>query len=187
MSDKVIVYASKYGSAKAYAEKFAERTGISMYDFQHAPDLTEYSHIIYFGAVYFGSIKGLRNTIQKIDGVKLKQFMLISVGLPALDNSADEEDFITHIFSQSPNWMHDKITFYHLRGSLHYSSLSLFHRMLLSVKYRMIKKQSATEMTSRDTEFLERYGNQQTLVNFDTLDPIAESLRKMEENLYAGN
>lgn len=50
----IIIYGSKYGSAKKYAEELARRTGFELAPYEDAGDINGYETIVYIGALYAG-------------------------------------------------------------------------------------------------------------------------------------
>ena len=62
----LIIHGSRYGTTKRYAEKFAEITHFPIISYEDVKNLADYERIIYFGALYAGGIKGLKNTVKKL-------------------------------------------------------------------------------------------------------------------------
>ena len=59
--NKIIVYASQYGTTKRYAEELAKKTNFPIYSYKEFLSLTPfdgevYDTIIYLGAIYAGGI-----------------------------------------------------------------------------------------------------------------------------------
>ena len=76
---QIIIYGSLYGSTKRYAEHLSEITGIEAVSFKDARDIAKYDRIIYMGALFAGSVLGLRKTASKMSvGQKLT---IITVGM----------------------------------------------------------------------------------------------------------
>ena len=46
---KIILYGSKYGSTRRYAEKLSEQTGVPAINYQKAPNLSDMKIIAYLG------------------------------------------------------------------------------------------------------------------------------------------
>ena len=62
----IIIYGSQYGTTKRYAEYLSEMTGIEDVAFKEAKDIDRYDRVIFMGALYAGSVLGLKNTVSKM-------------------------------------------------------------------------------------------------------------------------
>ena len=60
---QIIIYGSLYGSTKRYAEHLSEITGIEAVAFKDAKDVAKYDRVIYMGALFAGSVLGLKKTV----------------------------------------------------------------------------------------------------------------------------
>jgi flavodoxin len=61
--ETIIIYGSKYGTTKSYAEELTKKTGISNIEYNKTISLEKYDTIIYFGGLNAGGVLGLKNTI----------------------------------------------------------------------------------------------------------------------------
>ena len=61
---EIILYGSQYGSARRYAEKLSEQTGIPAASYKDAPDLSNMKTIVYLGGLYAGGVLGLMKTLR---------------------------------------------------------------------------------------------------------------------------
>ena len=66
----IIIYGSQYGTTKRYAEYLSEMTGIEYVAFKEAKDIDRYDRVIFMGALYAGSVLGLKNTVSKMSPSK---------------------------------------------------------------------------------------------------------------------
>lgn len=62
----LIVYGSKYGSSKKYAERLSELTGIYLADYKEVKDLKVYDNVIYLGGIYASKVRGLKKISKKM-------------------------------------------------------------------------------------------------------------------------
>ncbi|WP_289782551.1 flavodoxin domain-containing protein, partial [Thomasclavelia cocleata] len=62
----LIIYGSQYGTTKRYAEKFSEMTHLPIISYENIKNLKEYERVVYFGGLYAGGVKGLKNTVKKL-------------------------------------------------------------------------------------------------------------------------
>ena len=59
MGKQLIIYGSRYGSARRYAERLAEMTGLDAVEYNGVKDLDAYDSIVYLGSLYAGGVTGL--------------------------------------------------------------------------------------------------------------------------------
>ena len=48
---KIIVYASRYGSTRRYADKLSELTGVEAVDYSKVKDISAYDKVVYMGSI----------------------------------------------------------------------------------------------------------------------------------------
>ena len=96
----LIIYGSQYGTTKRYAEKFAEMTHFPVTSYEDIKALTDYERIIYFGGLYAGGVKGLKNTVKKLSpNIKL---IIVTVGLADVCDKKNISNIRTSIRKQVP-------------------------------------------------------------------------------------
>ena len=78
MKHSIIIYASQYGSTKRYAEHLSTITGIKCVSRKEAEDIQDYERIIYMGALFAGSVFGLKKFAATVTSQEL---IVITVGL----------------------------------------------------------------------------------------------------------
>ena len=145
--EKLIVYGSQYGTAKQYAERFSEMTGIPVRDYKGAKDLKPYDLILYFGGLYAGNVKGLKHTAKALrEGTKL---IVVTVGL------ADP----------------------HLRGGIDYKKLSMKHKAMMAFLIYHLKKLPEEKKTEETKAMIETYNSEVNFVDYHSLDQIAEVIQ----------
>ena len=76
----LIVYGSRYGHAKRYAEEFARRTGGEAVSYKELRSAEEET-VVCFGGVYAGGIKGLARVVRRLNAAKVSLFLVATVGL----------------------------------------------------------------------------------------------------------
>ena len=167
---QIIIYGSLYGSTKRYAEHLSEVTGIEAVAFKEAKDIAKYDRIIYMGALFAGSVLGLKKTVSRMSvGQKLT---IITVGMV---DPADPEniDYIRRsIKGVVPAHFYDEKQIYHLRGAIDYSKLTLKHRMMLSVIHWKLSKMPEEKLNAESKTILSIYGKKVDNVDFKSLDEI---------------
>ena len=94
-SKTAVIFYSKYGSTRQYAEWIAEELGADLIDARarrlKLRDIQEYDTIIYGGGIYSGGIKGVELITKNwAKGLSAKRVIVFAVGI-AVDNEANRE------------------------------------------------------------------------------------------------
>jgi len=143
----IVVYKSKYGSTKAYAEWIAEELGCECVEEKglKVSNLLNYDTIIYGGGLYAEVIAGVTLITKNFDLIKDKKLIVFSTGITPLeyreyyDKMVIEKNFKPH--------MTEKIKVYNFMGKMIIDELSLPHKAaLVALKKIMSGKENPTEM-----------------------------------------
>ena len=158
--NSIVVYKSKYGSTKNYAEWIAEELSCEAVNAKkvNADDLTKYDTIIYGGGLYAEVINGVSLITKNIDKFKNKKIIVYSTGITPLnyreyyDKLVIEKNFKPEMLS--------KIKIYNFLGKMVLNELSFAHRTALkSLKKIMSSKENPTEMEKLLVELCDADGD----------------------------
>lgn len=167
---QIIIYGSLYGSTKRYAEHLSEVMGIEAVAFKDAKDIAKYDRIIYMGALFAGSVLGLKKTISKMSvGQKLT---IITVGMVDPVDPENIDYIRSSIKGVVPAHFYDEKQIYHLRGAIDYSNLTLKHRMMLSVIHWKLSRMPEEKLNAESKTILAIYGKNLDNVDFKSLEEI---------------
>lgn len=88
----IIVYRSKYGAAKEYAQMLAAKTGFSLCALAgiKAAELAAYDRVVLCSGVYVGKIAGLKFLKRHADALRKKRTAVFAVGLSPANESTLE-------------------------------------------------------------------------------------------------
>ena len=170
MKNTVIIYGSQYGTTKRYAEHLSEMTGIEAVAFKEAKDIDKYDRVIFMGALYAGSVLGLKNTVSKMS--PKQELVIVTVGL--VDPTDPENiDYIRHsIKERIPADLYDETSIFHLHGAIDYSHLSLKHRMMMAVIHSKLSKMPEEKLNTEAKTILATYGKKEDFVDFKSLEKL---------------
>ena len=170
MKKSIIIYGSQYGTTKRYADRFSEITGIETVSYQESKDIDRYDRIIFMGALYAGSVLGLKKTISKMS--PKQELVIVTVGL--VDPIDPENiDYIRHsIKERIPADLYDETRIFHLHGAIDYSQLSLKHRMMMAVIHSKLSKMSEEKLNTEAKTILATYGKKEDFVDFKSLEKL---------------
>ena len=98
----VILYGSRYGSARRYAQELSKQTDIPAVSYQEAPPLSKLETIVYIGALYAGGVLGLTKTLRRQSFGEHQRLVIVTVGLADPDILQNRENIRTPCKSRFP-------------------------------------------------------------------------------------
>ena len=170
----IIIYGSRHGAAKRYAEGLAERTGIKAIDYCEVDSLEPYKRVIYIGAIYASGVIGLKKTVAKLR--QDQEFFVVTVGMVDPADEAFIGSFRAALKKQIPPQMYDEKRIFHLRGAIDYSRLELKYRILMKMMYSQATKVPEEKLTSEFKAVLATYGKKVDYVDLEMLQPLTAAL-----------
>ena len=175
MKNTVIIYGSQYGTTKRYAEYLSEMTGIEAVAFKEAKDIDKYDRVIFMGALYAGSVLGLKKTVSKMS--PKQELVIVTVGLVD-PNDPENIDYIRHsIKERIPADLYDETRILHLQGAIDYSHLSLKHRMMMAVIHSKLSKMPEEKLNAEAKTILATYGKKEDFVDFKSLEKLGSVIK----------
>ena len=175
MKKSIIIYGSQYGTTENYAKELGKQTGIEVLSFQNVKTLNEYEQVVYFGGLYAGSVKGLKQTMKMVPkGVKV---LIVTVGL-----ASDREENMPHIQNAiqkqvSPELL-ERAECFHLRGGIDYKKLSFKHKMMMAAMCQALKAKPVEKRSDDDVVIIESYNKKVDFTDFTKLEPIIQVIQK---------
>lgn len=172
--EAIVIYGSKYGTTKRYAQKFSEITGIKAAPYTKAGNLSSYGTILYFGGLYAGGVLGLAKTV---GGITPEQsLMIITVGLADPEDAVNARNIKNSISKQISAELYSSARIYHLRGGIDYKKLTFMHKIMMKMVYENDKKIPLEEQTPDAKEMIATYNKEVDFVNYDTLREIVKAV-----------
>ncbi len=156
----IVIYKTKYGSTKTYAEWIAEELDCVAYDVKNvkADDLLSYDTIVYGGGLYAETINGVNFITKNIGKLSGKKIIVYSTGITPLhcreyyDKMVMEKNF--------KGDLKEKVKVYNFLGKMIIEELSLPHRAALkTLKKIMSGKENPTEMEKMLIDLCEANGD----------------------------
>ena len=173
----VILYGSRYGSARRYAQELSKQTDIPAVSYQEAPPLSKLETIVYIGALYAGGVLGLTKTLRRQSFGEHQRLVIVTVGLADPDIPQNRENIRNSLQKQIPAQLYGRAAVFHLRGAIDYQALSLGHRTMMALLHRSLQKKPAEEWSEEDKALMETYGKQADFVDFASLRPIINEMQ----------
>ena len=156
-NDIAVIYKSKYGSSKRYAQWLAADTSADLYSASQigADELLEYETIIFGGGIYMNKINGVELIKGNFSKLRDKNIIVFAVGA-CPDTEENREDICKNNF---PPEMRREIGFYLLRGAFARKELTLIDRFLMWGLKMKIKFKDKEDLTEEEKGVLEIYDN----------------------------
>ncbi len=177
----VIIYGSRYGSTRRYAQELSNQTGVPAVSYQKTLLLSEKETVVYIGALYAGGVLGLNRTFRCLPLKDGQRLMIVTVGLADPEIPKNRENIRNALQKQLPAGLYDRAKVFHLRGAINYQTLSLGHRSMMALLHRSLQKKPEEEWDEEDKALMETYGKQVDFVNFASLRPIVNEMQRDTE------
>ncbi len=172
----IIIYGTKYGTSKRYADSLAQKFNLEAFPFKKVKKINEYDNIIYIGSIYASGVIGMKKTLNKIKNPKNKNITLITVGVTDPKDTDTKDRMEEHIKNQLKKEVFENIKIFGLRGAIDYTKLNFFHKGLLSMLYKKAIAIPESERPSEIRAIIETYDTQSDFVNFNELDKIIDEI-----------
>lgn len=178
MNDTIVIYKSKYGATKKYANWIKEELNADIAELEDAEklNLTSYSTIIYGGGIYAGAISGIKFIIKNFEYFENKNIVVFTVGLLNPDNKKSFEPILKKIFDEK---MQAKIKIYNLRGSIDYKNISTIHKLMMAGVVKFMKK---TPVEKRDKDvniIIDTYGKSVDFTSKNSINQIINCCKNL--------
>ena len=175
-----VIYKSKYGHTKQYAEWIAESLETDLFeeDKINSSDLASYDKIIYGGGLYAGGINGADLISKNFQSIKNKNLIVFTVGLASPEDPSIYTAILEKAFTEE---MRKNIKFFHFRGGINYKELGLIHKGMMAMLKKMVEKKKEEEMTEEDKQMLATYGAQVDFSDRKSVEPLLKYVLEMEK------
>lgn len=132
----IVVYKSKYGYTKRYAEWTAEELGCDIKENASLGDILGYDVIICGGGCYAGSINGAKLITKNLSRLPGKKLILFAVG----SSSGAEKDIVPFWEKNLNAEQRERIAHFYLRGGFDYGRLGNTDKLLMNMLKAHLKK-----------------------------------------------
>lgn len=171
MKNTVVLYQSKYGATKKYAEWLADDLGCEILETKSArlADIEKYDVIILGGGIYASGIAGLSFIKKNYSKLKDKKIAVFAVGA----SSYDEEAMLAVKERNFKDEIADVPCFY-CRGAWNESIMSTKDKMLCSLLKKAVGKKDPATYQSWEKALMEAIGSTADWTDRKFLEPIIE-------------
>lgn len=175
--EKIILYGSKYGSSRKYAEMLSASCNIKTISYEQASHLENMDKIIYIGSLYAGGVFGLSKFLRRFTIKDHQQFFLITVGLADPNIEENRIHLRQTLRKQYGHDFFEHSNIFHLRGSIDYQQLSFKDKTLMTLLYKSLSKKPADRLSTEDRALIETYDKKVDFIDYDALRPIIREIQ----------
>lgn len=174
-NDTVIVYSSRNGSTRRYAEWLAQDCAARLIPWREAvgDELAEYGTVVFGGCVYNGLIEGISLIKNNRDTLRGCRLFVFTVGLTQPGDEAAFQQVLERDFE--PGELAG-IRFHHFLGALDFKRMSLMQRMMMRLLKKSIQRKPKESRSMLESYVLEAYGGQVDFTNRSYIRPLVEEI-----------
>jgi menaquinone-dependent protoporphyrinogen IX oxidase len=174
MAKVLIMYYSKYGTTKKYAEWIATELNGDIFDIKNVKQniLVNYETIILGSGLYAGNIKGINILLKNYETLKEKKLIIFTCGLADYNKIENINTINKRLEKIIPENIKNGIKIFYLRGGINYKKLNFKHKMMMGLLRKMIMRKGPDKMDEESKDFLETYGQTVDFMNKDSIVKI---------------
>lgn len=151
-----VVYQSKYGSTRQYAEWLSEALQVKLINVKEnkAPAINSYDFLVFCSPVYYGKLlisSFIKKNWRILKGRKV--YLLVVAGM---DEKAEDDinNMLDANFDQK--FAEYKIKWYYSGGRMEVEKLGFFERFLINRLAKMVKEEKEKEKLQKGYDFIDR-------------------------------
>lgn len=176
MSKGIILYQSKYGATKKYAEWLTQETGYAYIETKAAKvaNLQNYDVIILGGGVYASGIAGLQFLKKNIKQLANKKIAVFAVGASPYDEKAIAQIRELHFKNELNN-----IPMFYCRGAWNEEKMRFADRTLCKLLQKAVAKQNSEEYEPWQKALMCAVGQKCDWTEKSYLEPLLEYIQSL--------
>lgn len=166
----IVIYKSKTGFAKNYAQWIAKSLSADIFDASKvtAEKLISYDTIIYVGGLYIVGINGIKLIKENLNKLKGKKLVVIATG--ASPSRTDTIEAVKNGNFTAEELEHIKV--FYLRGGFNYEKLFLIDKILMNLL--KLKLKSKKDKAPDEKGMLSAYANPMDFTREENIREVIE-------------
>lgn len=175
MKKGIILYKSKYGSTKKYANWLSVKTGYDLYELSKPAikKITGYKNIVMCGGVYASGISGISFIKKRFKYFKNKNIAVFCVGASPLDESA-----LSALKSHNLKEELSAVPLFYGRGAWNESKMSFVDRTLCRMLIKFVSKKDPETYEPWQSALMEAVRKECDWTDERYLDPLIELINE---------
>lgn len=172
----IIIYKSKYGATKRYAEWLSEETGFKNVEVSKikGSDLSDYDVIIYGGGIYASGVAGIDFLRKNINKLANKKIIVFCDGA-----SPYEEKAFLYIKERVMKDDLKDIPFFYCRGAWDMEAMNLVDKNLCKMLQRAVAKKEPADYEVWEAALMEAGQEKCDWTDREYLKPIIAEINKV--------
>jgi menaquinone-dependent protoporphyrinogen IX oxidase len=176
MSEILVLYKSKYGSTKQYAEWIAEDINADLRELStfDVSLLGNYSTVIFCGGLYANTINGVKILAKKSAVLKGKKMAIVACGL---SDPANEKAFKRVQKGLNNNFKRLKdlnVKLFLVQGGIHYAQMQFFDKTVMKFLKKSLQLKKPEALSAEERQMLAVLGKDVDFTNRADIQPIVE-------------
>jgi len=183
MNKIAVVFQSKYGSTRKYAQWIAEALSCDLLERKSVKvdDLKVYDTIVYGGGLYAGGVSGFELITKNDEKLADKNLILFTCGLADVSQACNTDSIKESLKKAMSVLLQERVKVFHLRGGMDYSKLSIPHKAMMGMVRKATLKKDPDKRTQEDQELLETYGQTVDFTDQATIEPLVVYVRSLSD------
>lgn len=174
MNKTVVIFESKYGSTRRYAEWIAKELSCPAFERKKfaLQDLSLYDTVVYGGGLYAGGVSGIQLITKNWGLFCEKNVILFTCGLADPAEPANVSHIRESLSKVLTPQMQQRLQIFHLRGGIDYSGLNFIHKSMMAMLRKMLLKKEPQKLSMEERLFLETYGKCIDFTDQESIRPL---------------
>ncbi len=170
----VILFQSKYGATKKYADWIAAETGFPCVEIKKAriENIRKYDIIILGGGIYASGIAGLSFLKKHYSVLSEKRVVVFCVGASPFEESAFREIVERNLTGELEN-----LPCFYCRGSFDMNAMNVIDRNLCKMLKKAVSKKDPSEYQIWEKAFMEAGSDQGDWTDKKYIEPILKAVK----------
>ena len=183
MSATLVLYKSKYGFTKQYAEWIAAELKADLHEPSGfaAGDWEKYSTVVYCGGLYANRINGIRFIAKNHARLRDKKIVVVACGLSYPHVGSSVARVVNSLGRKLPQSIHANVRVFLVRGGVTYSRLGFFENFMLKMLENSVRKKNPDTLGPEEQEMLSVLGNDFSFVDRSFIQPVLDYCRAFKK------
>jgi menaquinone-dependent protoporphyrinogen IX oxidase len=175
MGKTAVIYQSKYGSSKKYAEWLSEEIHADLFKKSEITldKIKEYDTVIYGAGIYASGIAGFSLIKKNYSMLKDKNLVIFAVGA-----SPQEEGTVPAIKKVNFTEEMKDVPCFYLRGAFDEDKMNMGDRMLIKMLKKMVGKKDPSKYENWEKALMESIGKPADWTSKENLMPLIDYINK---------
>ena len=171
---RLVVYKSKTGFSKKYAEMIAREIQCEVINFKDIDieKISAYEQIIFGGGLYAGGVNGLKKVKELYKKSTAKELIVFATGATPNEAAKELDEMWRNNFTQEEL---DQIPHFYMQAGLNYENMSLPDRTLMKMFASMLGKKEKSEFEEGMSAAIK---SSYDISDKKFIEPLMEYLRK---------